>query len=125
METLGDQFHIPEHLALAAHLYAYYSKHSNANPNAFLFELDDERLLLVASELMMDELPPDCYPESKATQDLIREVKKRALQLELSSLQEQLVLCERAGIDDQQQFMASVQLTSQIIDLKKQLLEFN
>ncbi len=119
MECLGDEFHVAEHAAIAAHLYAYYSANANASPQSFIFQLDDEHLIDVATSIMMiDDIVAATGIEQNMNiiNDYIDEVKKRSFEIRLESLREEMEMADRKG--DQS---LVTQLVAELMRLQKQL----
>ncbi|MDT8861772.1 DNA primase [Alkalihalobacillus sp. MEB130] len=63
-ERIGGEFHIDEHQALAAHLFAYFGEGHEASPSQFIQGLQDEKLIRIATELAMMPVNED-YQEKE------------------------------------------------------------
>lgn len=61
-EALVDEFSVDEHAALAVFLYRYYDIHEDANPAQFITQLQDDRLIRLASELACEAESIDNRP---------------------------------------------------------------
>jgi DNA primase len=97
--TLADEFSVDEHGALAAHLYAFYAEHNQANPSLFLNSLEDRELLKLATALMMEADLLDRRPDR--VDALIREyihcIRVYHLQVEAKRYERQMIDCGNRG----------------------------
>ncbi len=123
MRQLGDEFHVAEHAAIAAHLYAYYSIDANASPQAFIFQLEDEHLADIATSIMMidDVVAASALDQSmNIIDDYINEIKKRTFELRIVSLKEEMMSAERSG-----DLQRSAQLAAEMVAMQKQLKQLS
>jgi DNA primase len=110
-DRIGDGFHIEDHAAIAAYLYAYYAQGNDPDVSRFTAFLQDERLERVASALAMEDIPFD----EKVMEDCIRTIGQAALTREIERKKEEMLRAERAG-----DIMLAVQIGTEIIALEKQ-----
>ncbi|MFD0958651.1 DNA primase [Paenibacillus chungangensis] len=111
---LGESFHVEDHAALAAYLYAYYAGGHEPDPARFIETLHDERLEQAATAiLMMDGGFP--FDES-VMEAFIHEIMKVPKQREIERKREEMVRAERAG-----DALLAAQLGLEIIALERQL----
>jgi DNA primase len=111
---LGDGFNVDEYGALAAYLYAYYAEHETADSNRFIHGLQDERLIRLATSLLMADINPE--PSEKEIADLIRKVKEQPKWAEIEKKKELKSKAERAG-----DALLAATIAQEIIVLQKQL----
>lgn len=114
-ETLGGDFHVETHAALAAYLYAYYAEGNMPNPGKFVGSLHDDELEAVASSILL--MYPQDSLNRQVLDDCLTEVRRHGLELELKQKQQQLAQAERAGEDS----LAMAQLGAEIITLEREL----
>lgn len=95
METVGSDFNIEIHNALAAYLYAYYAEGHPADPRRFLRYLKDDRLLQEASGLVILDMPVEVTEEEVT--DYIRHIRNYPLYKEIEQKKEQVKQADRAG----------------------------
>lgn len=90
-DELADEFSVDEHLALAAHLYAFYAEHEGADPQRFLTGLEDRELVKLATTLLLkvDEL--DRRPEF--VDEYIQRIRVYHLERELKRFEHQYIEC--------------------------------
>ncbi|MBL0388337.1 DNA primase [Tumebacillus sp. ITR2] len=94
-DELADEFSVDEHLALAAHLYAYYAEHEQADPQKFLTGLEDRDLIKLTTQLLfkVDEL--DRRPEF--VDEYIQRIRVFHLERELKRFDLASVECGNRG----------------------------
>lgn len=110
-DRLGDGFHIEDHAAIAAFLYAYYAQGNDPDVSRFTAFLQDDRLERTASAIALEEYPFD----ERAMEDCIRTIGQAALAREIEQKKEEMLRAERAG-----DIMLAVQIGTEIIALEKQ-----
>ncbi|MFD1425688.1 DNA primase [Kroppenstedtia sanguinis] len=94
LKTVGADFNIEIHAAIAAYLYSYYSEGHPADPGGFLRYLKDDRLLREASGLVILDTPEVTEEEIS---DYIRHICNYPLHKEIERKKEQVKQAERAG----------------------------
>lgn len=72
-DHIGGQFNIDEYQAIAAHLFAYYGEGNISDPTEFIQRLSDEKLIRIATELVMLPINEECGEEELL--DYIRQIK--------------------------------------------------
>ncbi len=92
-------FHVDEHSALAAYLYAYYAEGHPADPGQFFHYVTDDKCKQLASGLAMMEYKEDVSDEEIA--DCIRQVNNYPKRVELERLREELRLLETQRANEQ------------------------
>lgn len=112
-DSLGDQFNIEDHVAIAAYLYAYYAQGKPPDASRFIASLQDERLEQTVIGIAMMELPAEW--STQELDDCIREVKKVPQMKQIRTKKEEMVSAERAG-----DFLRAAQIASEIIALERQ-----
>ncbi len=110
-QKLGDRFHVEDHAALAAYLYAYYAQNNDPDVGRFVTTLQDDRLERMASVIAMIDVP---YGE-RELEDCIRTIGRASQDREYERLTEELKRASREG--DQARVL---QLGIEIIALEKQ-----
>lgn len=113
-QELGDQFNVDEYAAIAAYLYAYYAEHDEANPNRFIHQLQDDKLIRIATSISMAELNPS--PSDKEISDMIRKIQDQPKWLEIEKKKEEKSKAERAG-----DAIRAAQIGQEMILLQRQL----
>lgn len=94
MQTVGADFNIEIHAAIAAYLYSYYSEGNPADPGRFLRYLKDDHLLREASGMVILDTPEVTDEEIS---DYIRHIRNYPLHKEIERKKEQVKQAERAG----------------------------
>lgn len=110
-DRLGDDFHVEDHAALAAYLYAYYAQGNDPDVGRFITTLQDERLESVASAIALDHTPFD----ERVMEDCLRTIARASLAREMDRKKEQMHHAEKSGDP-----MRAAQILTEIIALEKQ-----
>lgn len=113
-QKLGEAFHVEDHAALAAYLYAYYAQGHDPDVSRFIASLQDDRLERTAASIMMmdDEVPFDEH----LLQEYVNEIVKVPRLREIEQKKEAMVRAERSG-----DILKAAQIASEIIALERQL----
>jgi DNA primase len=114
-QKLGDRFHVEDHAALAAYLYAYYAQNNDPDVGRFVAVLQDDRLERTASSIALIDIP---FGE-RELEDCIRTIGHASLAREIERLTEEVNRAERAG-----DYTRATQVGIEIIALKKQRKPF-
>ncbi|MFD0672054.1 DNA primase [Cohnella sp. GCM10027633] len=109
-ERLGDDFHVEDHAALAAYLYAYYAQGNDPDVGRFITTLQDDRLESAASAIALDHTPFD----ERVLEDCLRTIGRASLAREMERKKEQLHHAEKSGDP-----MKAAQILTEIIALDK------
>jgi DNA primase len=112
---LGADFHMEEHAALAAYLYAFYAEGNEPDIGRYAAYLQDDRLERAASAIAMMEVP---FGE-RELEDCIRTVSLVSLTREIDRNKEEMLRAERAG-----DHLKAVQVLTEIMALEKKRKEF-
>jgi DNA primase len=114
MNKVGGNFNVELYAALAAHLYHYYASGNYADPSKFIAGLEDEKLIQVASELAMEELPEEL--SSREVSDYIQQILNYPIWLEIEQLKQEQKKLERQGNS-----MEAAQIGIKILKLRKSM----
>jgi DNA primase len=114
-QKLGDRFHVEDHAALAAYLYAYYAQSNDPDVGRFVAVLQDDRLERTASSIALIDIP---FGE-RELEDCIRTIGRASLAREVERLTEELNRAQRAG-----DYSRATQMGIEIIALEKQRKQF-
>ncbi|MBO7743836.1 DNA primase [Paenibacillus sp. MWE-103] len=111
---LGEAFHVEDHAALAAYLYAYYAQGHDPDVSRFIASLQDDRLERTAASILMmdDDMPFD----EQLLDDYVNEIVKVPKLREVEEKKEAMVRAERSG-----DMLKAAQIASEIIALERQL----
>jgi DNA primase len=112
---LGDGFHVEDHAALAAYLYAYYEQGYEPDVGRLVAYLQDDRLERAASAIALMEVP---FGE-RELEDCLRTVSRISLSREVDTKREEMQRAERAGDP-----MRAAQILTEIIALEKKRKEW-
>lgn len=112
-DRLGEAFNIEDHAAIAAYLYAFYAQGKSPDISRFMSSLQDDRLEMTVSSIMMMEAPAEWNVQ--VLDDCIREVLKFPQQREIDQKKEEMIKAERSG-----DFLRAAQIASEIIALERQ-----
>jgi DNA primase len=110
-QKLGDRFHVEDHAALAAYLYAYYARNNDPDVGRFVAVLQDDRLERIASVIAMIDIP---FGE-RELEDCIRTIGRASHEREVERLTEEQNRALREGDNAR-----ALQLGIEIIALEKQ-----
>ena len=110
-ERLGDDFHVEDHAALAAYLYAYYAQGNDPDVGRFISTLQDDRLESLASAVALDNTPFD----ERVLEDCLRTIGRASLAREMERKKEAMQQAERSGDP-----IKAAQILTEIIALEKQ-----
>lgn len=113
-KEIGDQFNVDEYAALAAFLYAFYAEHGEAEPSHFIHQLQDEKLIRIATSISMAELNPN--PSDKEISDMISTVKQQPKRLAIEAKKEEKLKAERSG-----DALRAARIAQEIINLQRDL----
>jgi len=114
-ERLGDRFHVEDHAAIAAYLYAYYAQGNQPDIGRFIAMLQDDRLERTASAIALIDVP---FGERELA-DCIRTVERQvAKKDDLQSLYEEMNRAERTGDP-----LRAAQILTEIIALERRQKE--
>nr|WP_239617405.1 DNA primase [Cohnella mopanensis] len=114
-QKLGERFHVEDHAALAAYLYAYYAQNNDPDVGRFVAVLQDDRLERTASAIALIDIP---FGE-RELEDCIRTIGRASLAREVERLTEELNRAQRAG-----DYSRATQMGIEIIALEKQRKQF-
>lgn len=117
LEQLGGAFNEPEHLAIAAEIYACHNERVPNIATAVLHRIEDRDLQNIVTSLIMEEMVEP--PTDKGIRELILAVLDYPKQKEL----EALILARQNALEMEDHTTARV-LNKQIIELQKQLKSF-
>jgi DNA primase len=111
-QRLGDRFHVEDHAAIAAYLYAYYAEGNEPDISRFVTVLQDDRLERAASAIALIEVP---YGE-RELEDFLRTIERASESKDiLERKNEEMHRADRAGDK-----LLAAQILIEIIALKKQ-----
>ncbi|MFZ4451997.1 DNA primase [Salibacterium aidingense] len=113
-ERLGGNFNIENHIALAAHLYAYYADGKPADPGTFINHLHDPDLIKEASDIAMLDITE--HMSENELVDYIDKIKNYPKWVEIEQIKQKMKEAER-----NQDVELAVKLGNEIIDMKKAL----
>ncbi|RSL30903.1 DNA primase [Salibacterium salarium] len=113
-ERLGGDFNIEAHIAIAAHLYAYYSEGNPADAGTFINHLQDPDLIKEASEIALLDITE--HMSENELVDYIDKVKNYPKWVEIEQIKQKIKEAEK----NQDVFLAA-KLGNEIIDMKKAL----
>ncbi|MCC3372812.1 DNA primase [Cohnella sp. REN36] len=108
---LGDRFHVEDHAAIAAYLYAYYAHGHEPDTGRFIAYLQHDRLERTCSAIALEDTPFD----DKVLEDCLRTISQASLTRDIDRKKEEMLRAERAG-----DIMLAVQIGTEIIALEKQ-----
>ncbi len=114
LQKVGGNFNVDEFAALAAHLYSFYSLGHIANPSKFISGLEDEKLIHLASQLAVEDVPEELT--SKELSDYIQQVLNYPIWLQIESLKDEQKRLEKEG-----ESLQAAQIGIQILQLRKSL----
>ncbi|WP_442870486.1 hypothetical protein [Aneurinibacillus sp. Ricciae_BoGa-3] len=114
-ETVGADFIVEDHAALAAHLYSYYAAGYGPEVSRFISFLQDERLIEKASELAMLDIDPGIVSR-RQLEDYIRQITDYPKRMEIDQLEQERKKQEKLG-----NVMEAARIGMKIVQLKKQL----
>jgi DNA primase len=114
-ETVGADFIVEDHAALAAHLYSYYAAGYGPEVSRFISFLQDERLIEKASELAMLDIDP-ANVSRRQLEDYIRQITDYPKRLEIEQLEQERKKQEKLG-----NVMEAARIGMEIVQLKKLL----
>jgi len=110
-QQLGEDFHVEDHAALAAYLYAYYAQGNDPDIGRFITYLHDDRLERAASAIALDDTPYD----ERVLQDCLRTIGRASLMRDIDRKREEMHHAERSGDP-----IKAAQILTEIIALEKQ-----
>jgi DNA primase len=111
-QRLGDRFHVEDHAAIAAYLYAYYAEGNEPDVGRFVTVLQDDRLERAASAIALIEVP---YGE-RELEDFLRTIERASESKDiLERKNEEMHRADRAGDK-----LLAAQILIEIIALNKQ-----
>ncbi|RSL34492.1 DNA primase [Salibacterium salarium] len=113
-ERLGAEFNIESHIAIAAHLYAYYAEGNPADAGTFINHLQDPDLIKEASEIALLDITE--HMSENELVDYIDKIKNYPKWVEIEQIQQKMKEAER-----NQDVSLAVKLGNEIIDMKKAL----
>lgn len=114
-EELADQFNVDVHIALAAHIYSYYSKHEEANISHFIAMIEDDELQGIASAISMLDI--DHNSDLAIIKDYINYIKNVHMNKQLLAEKRlEMKRAERAG-----QLVLAAQIATDINTLERKL----
>lgn len=113
-ERLGENFHVEDHAALAAYLYAYYAVGNEPDIGRYVASLRDDRLERAASAIALMEVP---FGE-RELEDCIRTVGLFSLTREIDACKEEMQRAERAG-----DHLRAAEILTEIMALEKKRKE--
>jgi len=121
-EECNADFHVDEHSALAAYLYAYYAEGHTEDPGNFIHYLEDEKLKQLASGLAMMECNQDV--SDKQIEDYIRQVNNYPKRAELERLrEEQRNLNLQAANEQEESLRKDLVIQAAVVGMKIHELE--
>ncbi|PDO10277.1 MAG: DNA primase [Candidatus Reconcilbacillus cellulovorans] len=110
-QELGESFHVAEHAALAAYLYAFYAAGRSPDLNAFMATLQDPKLEALAAEIAWGGPTGPVPPQ--AVEDCIQRIRFHWIKMEIERKKEEMVRAERAGDP-----LEAARIASEIISLE-------
>lgn len=114
-DRLGDRFHVEDHAAIAAYLYAYYAQGNQPDIGRFIATLQDDRLERATSAIALIEVP---FGERELA-DCMRTVERQVTKKDdLQSLYEEMNRAERTGDP-----LRAAQILTEIIALERRQKE--
>ncbi|WP_027415837.1 DNA primase [Aneurinibacillus terranovensis] len=94
--TIGADFIVEDHAALAAYLYSYYAAGYEPDVARFTSFLQDERLIRKASELAMIDIDPESTTQ-RQLDDYIRQVLAYPKRIQIEELEQEKKKQEKLG----------------------------
>ncbi|WP_158735073.1 DNA primase [Alteribacillus sp. YIM 98480] len=113
-ETIGGDFNVEEHVAIAAYLYAYYAEGNKPDPGHFINQLQDPDLIKKASEIAMLDI--NKHLSENELVDYIRQIKNYPKWVEIEEIEQKMKEAEK-----KQDIQSAVQLATELVDMKKAL----
>lgn len=113
-ETVGGNFSLDLHQALAAYLYAYYEEAHSPDEGLFIQGIKDLDLQRKAAELSL--MPMSDQPEQQEIEDCIHQVMKHTKASMIAIKEEERKNAEQSGHFDE-----AAHFLSEIIEIKKAL----
>ncbi|WP_093335296.1 DNA primase [Salibacterium halotolerans] len=113
-EKLGGEFNLDHHIALAAHLYAYYGEGNPADTGAFINHLNDPELIKEASDIAMLDITEHMSENELA--DYVDKIKNYPKWVEIEQIHQKLKEAER-----NQDVELAAKLGNEMINMKKAL----
>ncbi|SDH48264.1 DNA primase [Alteribacillus persepolensis] len=113
-EKVGGDFNVDSHIAIAAHLYAYYTKGYESDPSQFINQLQDADLIQKASEIAMLDINRQLSENELA--DYIQQIKNYPKWVEIEEIEQKMKEAEK-----KHDYQLAVKLATEIVDMKKAL----
>ncbi|MGD7009348.1 DNA primase [Metabacillus sp. 84] len=114
LDTLGIEFNIEEHRAIATYLFAYYEEGSDGNISTFLQRLPSRELMSAASDIAMMQVSDD--PAPAEIQDYMKQILNYP---KIRDLQEKEA--EKNEAEKQRDFVKAARIAMEIVQLKRSL----
>ncbi len=113
-DELGGEFNVENHIALAAHLYAFYGAGSDGDSSDFIHSLTDESLMKLAAELSMLDINRNLTENELA--DYIKQIKNYPKWVEIEEKEKEMKEAER-----RHDLQHALQLANELVEMKKAL----
>ncbi|WP_100398314.1 DNA primase [Bacillus sp. FJAT-44742] len=113
-DEVGGEFNVENHIALAAHLYAFYGAGNDGNSSDFIHSLTDESLMKLAAELSMLDINRNLTENELA--DYIKQIKNYPKWVEIEEKEKEMKEAER-----RHDLQHALQLANELVEMKKAL----
>lgn len=113
-QVIGNRFNDPHHQRLAAHLYAFYARHDEADLTRFVSTLEDNDLIGLVGHLASLTLSPELSPDE--FEDYVYQIITYPYLKVIEKKEREKKLAERQGKVEQ-----AAQIAMEIIEMKKRL----
>ncbi|HET7628433.1 MAG TPA: DNA primase [Bacillales bacterium] len=113
-EELAGAFHVEEHEAVAAHLFAYYADGNPPDIGAFIDQLGNEKLVRMVTELAVTPLNEPANEQE--INDYIQQVRTYPKRLEIEEMKRQRKAAESAGDSDE-----AARIAMKILHIKREI----
>jgi len=113
-ERMNSPFHVEEHSALAAYIYAFYATNDTSDIRRLLETIDDKQVLQVASELAQIETKDKISEEE--LQDYLEVIENYPKWLRIKEKMKEKKEAEQRG-----DYILAAKIASDIIEMKKTL----
>ncbi|MFC5713415.1 DNA primase [Thalassorhabdus alkalitolerans] len=113
-DEVGGEFNVENHIALAAHLYAFYGAGRDGDSSDFIHSLTDESLMKLAAELSMLDINRNLTENELA--DYIKQIKNYPKWVEIEEKEKEMKEAER-----RHDLQHALQLANELVEMKKAL----
>ncbi len=117
-ERMSGTFHVEEHSALAAYIYAFYATNETSDFRKLLDSIDDKQVLQIATELAQIETKDEISEEE--LQDYLEVIENYPKWLKIKEKMKEKKEAEQRG-----DYILAAKITSDIIEMKKTLRQQN